>query len=92
MNVRFILVVMVDVDDANTVDIKLFPTRVDPPPVFDYQVPVLTIDFTGAVDKHWDMTIRRIVPFMDGIHSVKMIAHLADVHIEFVRMGVQHLM
>lgn len=44
-------------DEANTIDIKLFPQYDDPPQVFDYEVPIMSEDVTGVVDKHWDMTL-----------------------------------
>ncbi|KAI8915639.1 nitrogen permease regulator 2, partial [Gorgonomyces haynaldii] len=80
------------VDDANTIDIKLFPLHPDPPQVHDYQVPVLTLDFKFAVDKHWDLTMRRTLPYINGVNTVKHIAAVSGVHISFVRLAVQHLL
>ena len=38
------------------------------------------------------MTLRRIVPFINGVHSVKTISNLADVDNEFTRTALQHLL
>ena len=79
-------------DDANSINLKLFPQYPEPPHVQDYQVPIAMLDFTSVMDKYWDITMRRIIPFIDGVHYVKKIADLADVNIALVRMAVQHLL
>jgi hypothetical protein len=80
------------VDEANTIDLKLFPMYDDPPIVNDHEVPVLIVDLSGYVDKHWDMTMRRILPFINGINSVKRISKVSEVNPKYVRLAVQHLM
>ena len=83
---------------ANTIDLKLFPRYPDPPPVYDYQVPVLIIDLVqimeheAPMDTYWDLTLQKIIPRIDGVAHVKMISDLADVSIELVRLAVQHLL
>ena len=47
-------------DDANMINLKLFPKCRDPPPVYDYQVPVCVVDLEKVMDNHWDMTMQRV--------------------------------
>ncbi|KAJ1344054.1 hypothetical protein BSLG_001194 [Batrachochytrium salamandrivorans] len=82
----------IPINDANTINLKLFPHYPQPPPVFDYQVPVSMLDLESIMDKHWDLTMRRVIPFVNGIHSVRRISDLADVNIMLVRLAVQHLL
>ena len=49
-----------NVDDANTINIKLFPNYHNPPFVYDYQVPVCMINLESIIDRHWDMTLQRV--------------------------------
>jgi hypothetical protein len=48
------------VDDANTVNLKLFPTFVDPPQVLDHQVPLLLVNLSEEMSEEWDMTMERV--------------------------------
>ncbi|KAJ3052220.1 Nitrogen permease regulator 2 [Rhizophlyctis rosea] len=79
-------------DDANMINLKLFPKCRDPPPVYDYQVPVCVVDLEKVMDNHWDMTMQRIIPYIDGVQSVRRIADIADVDVTFVRIAIQHLL
>ncbi|RKO90759.1 nitrogen permease regulator 2, partial [Blyttiomyces helicus] len=76
-------------DDANMINLKLFPKYRDPPTVHDYQVPVFIINLEHAMDKYWDMTMRRVIPHINGVHSVRKIAESADVEISLVRLAIE---
>ncbi|KAI8906178.1 nitrogen permease regulator 2-domain-containing protein [Powellomyces hirtus] len=82
----------IPINSASMINLKLFPKYADPPPVHDYQVPVLIVNLSRVMDKHWDMTMRRIIPRINGVHSVRKIADLADVDPLLVRIAVQHLL
>ncbi|KAJ3276116.1 Nitrogen permease regulator 2 [Terramyces sp. JEL0728] len=82
----------ISVNDANRIDLKLFPVHDDPPPVHEYHVPILTMDLTKYVDRHWDLTMRRILEFVNGVNTVHKIAYKADVDITYVRIAIQHLL
>ncbi|KAI8807145.1 nitrogen permease regulator 2 [Cladochytrium replicatum] len=82
----------ITINDANRINLKLFPRYSDPPPVYDYQVPVTLINARQIMDKHWDMTVRKIWNHMNGVNSVKRIAELSDVDRELVRLAMQHLL
>ncbi|KAI9091758.1 nitrogen permease regulator 2 [Phlyctochytrium arcticum] len=82
----------IPINDANMINIKLFPKYRDPPPVYDYQVPVLIVNLEKVMDKYWDLTMQRILPHIDGVHSVKKIAEIGDVDPTLVRIAIQHLL
>ncbi|KAI1319016.1 Nitrogen permease regulator 2 [Mortierella claussenii] len=79
-------------DSANTINLKLFPTYPNPPPVYDYQVPISTVNLEALTDVNWDMTMQRITGFINGVNSVKRIAEYADVETGLARMCMQHLL
>lgn len=83
---------MIPIDDSNTINLKLFPTHAPPAPIFAWHVPLLTIDlssFSPAISS--DLTLNRILPYIDGTHSVSHISQLADTDLGLTRKAVQHL-
>ncbi|KAF2471009.1 nitrogen permease regulator 2 [Lindgomyces ingoldianus] len=83
---------MIPIDDSNTINFKLFPTHPPPPPIHPYQVPLLTISLSSLTSPiSSDLTLIRIIPFINGIHSVSHIAQLADTDISLTRKAIQHL-
>lgn len=83
---------MIPIDDSNTINLKLFPTRPPPPPILAHQVPVLTISLTSLQTPiSSDLTLNRILPFVNGVHSISHIAQLADTDLSLTRRAVQHL-
>ena len=79
------------IDEENTLDLKLFPQLATPTPIQDYQVPILVQTLDKYVDKHWDLTLQRILPFIDGVHHIYKIAQLSKVNLDYVRQAIQHL-
>ncbi|KAF2006753.1 nitrogen permease regulator 2 [Amniculicola lignicola CBS 123094] len=83
---------MIPIDDSNTINLKLFPTRSPPPPIHAHHVPLLTISLTSLTAPiSSDLTLTRIIPFINGVHSVSKIARLADTDLSLTRKAVQHL-
>lgn len=82
----------ISINAANNLDLKLFPHHPDPPKVYDYEVPVLLTNLSTYTDRHWDLAITKIVPFIDGINSIHRIAVLSDVELLYVRLAVRHLL
>ncbi|KAF2789675.1 nitrogen permease regulator 2 [Melanomma pulvis-pyrius CBS 109.77] len=83
---------MIPIDDSNTINLKLFPTHPPPPPIYPHHVPLLTISLdslTSPVSS--DLTLTRVLPFINGIHSVSHIAQLADTDLSLTRKAIQHL-
>lgn len=79
-------------DDSNTINLKLFPTRPPPPPIHAHQVPILTISLSSlSTPISSDLTFNRILPYINGIQSVAQIAQLADADLSLTRKAMQHL-
>ncbi|KAF9941693.1 Nitrogen permease regulator 2 [Mortierella alpina] len=82
----------IPIDSANTINLKLFPTYPNPAPVYDYQVPISTVNLEALTDVNWDMTMQRITGYINGVNSVKRIAEFADVETGLARMCMEHLL
>ncbi|KAG9065134.1 Nitrogen permease regulator 2 [Linnemannia hyalina] len=82
----------IPIDSANTINLKLFPTYPNPAPVYDYQVPISTVNLEALTDVNWDMTMQRITGYINGVNSVKKIAEYADVETVLARMCMEHLL
>lgn len=87
------------------INLKLFPTYANPPPVNDWDVPVSLLDLGGRMGglrsdnahvrgetSNWDLTMATIYPFIDGINHVKRISQLADADLELTRQCMEHLL
>ncbi len=80
-------------DDSNTINLKLFPTRPPPPPVFAHQVPLLTMSLSSLQTPiSSDLTLNRVLPYINGVNSISHIAQLADTDLSLTRRAVQHLL
>lgn len=75
----------------NAINLKVFPTFVNPAPVHAWDVPVLLLDMTSYVNGGWDLTLVKLLPFLDGTNHVKRISELADTDIALVCQCVEHL-
>ncbi|KAI0881302.1 nitrogen permease regulator 2 [Annulohypoxylon maeteangense] len=83
---------MIPVDDANTLNMKLFPYHASPPPVRGWHVPVPKMKLADIVDATWDLTLQKIIPHVDGVNDVRRIAWLADVSLPLTQIALQHLL
>jgi nitrogen permease regulator 2-like protein len=83
---------MIPIDELNTLNIKLFPTYPPPPPVKAWHVPIFTVRPETLMDENWDLTMQRIVPYINGVSSVKQIALLADADDKLTRSCIKHLL
>ena len=79
-------------DDANTINMKLFPNRAHPPPVKAWDVPITKIKFSSVMDDTWDLTMKKVIKHVDGIRDVRRIAHDADVALDLTKNALQHLL
>jgi nitrogen permease regulator 2-like protein len=82
---------MIPINPLNTLNIKLFPTLPSPPKIMPWHVPLFLVQIQKLLDPTWDLTIQRIIPFINGVNSVKRIAYLADADIKLTRKAVRHL-
>jgi len=83
---------MIPVDDANTINMKLFPHHPAPPPVRGWHVPVAKMKFAEVVDPTWDLTLQRVIAHIDGVSDVRRIAFAADVSLELAQLALRHLL
>ena len=83
---------MIPIDELNTLNIKLFPTLPNPPSVKAWHVPLFTVRIESLMDENWDLTMQRIIPFIDGVRSVKRISRLADADLKLTKKCVKHLL
>lgn len=83
---------MIPVDDANTINMKLFPHHPSPPDVKGWHVPVSKMRFADIVDPTWDLTLQKIIPHIDGVSDVRRIAFAADVSLDLARLALRHLL
>ncbi|KAJ4296982.1 Nitrogen permease regulator 2 [Collariella sp. IMI 366227] len=83
---------MIPVDDANTINMKLFPHHPTPPEVRGWHVPVAKMKFAEIVDPTWDLTLQRVIKHIDGVSDVRRIAFLSDVSLELTQLALRHLL
>lgn len=82
------------------INLKLFPTYANPPPVNDWDVPISLLNLgrdrsaPGGIDwsSDWDLTMASVYPYVNGINHVKRIAQLADADLELTRQCMEHLL
>lgn len=82
---------MIPVDESNSVNFKLFPLIPAPPEIESHHVPISTVQLDALKDENWDPTMEKIVPYINGINSVRRIADLADADYMLTKQCVQHL-
>ncbi|ROW14214.1 hypothetical protein VPNG_04260 [Cytospora leucostoma] len=83
---------MIPVDDANTINMKLFPHHRAPPEVRGWHVPVAKMKFSEVVDPTWDLTLQKVIARIDGVSDVRRIAFNADVSLELTKLALRHLL
>lgn len=83
---------MIPIDEVNTLNIKLFPTLPNPAPVKAWHVPLFTVRIESLMDENWDLTMQRVIPFINGVNSVKKIAVLADADLSLTKKCIRHLL
>jgi len=54
---------LTDSDEANTINVKLFPVFRAPSPVKAYHVPICTVQLESLMDMNWDMTLQKVSKF-----------------------------
>ncbi|QBZ62596.1 hypothetical protein PoMZ_11479 [Pyricularia oryzae] len=83
---------MIPVDDANAINMKLFPYHPVPPQVKGWHVPVAKLRLADVVDDTWDLTMQKVIAHIDGVNDVRRIAFLADVSIDLTQLALRHLL
>lgn len=80
------------IDDANTINMKLFPHHRSPPEVKGWHVPVAKMKFADVVDPTWDLTLQKVILHIDGVSDVRRIAFNADVSLDLTKLALRHLL
>lgn len=83
---------MIPIDDRNTLNIKLFPSYPPPPVLKPHYVPLATVKLEELRDPNWDLTMLRILPWLDGVNSIRKISRKADADYKLVKKAVEHLL
>lgn len=79
-------------DEANTINMKLFPHHPIPPAVQGWHVPVAKTKFSEIVDPTWDLTLQKVIAKIDGVSDVRRIAHEASVSLDLAKTALRHLL
>ncbi|KAH3687905.1 hypothetical protein WICPIJ_001122 [Wickerhamomyces pijperi] len=83
---------LIPIDSGNAIDIKLLPLLPPPPRVNAEDVPISTVNLHNLVDVNWDPTMLKILPYINGINSIKRISVLANADQNIVKSCIQHLL
>ncbi|KAK4627057.1 Nitrogen permease regulator 2 [Fulvia fulva] len=81
----------VRINDANVLNLRLEAARSASPKVRAWDVPLLIRDLPSREVWTWDLTLKRIHTYIDGIKHVQKIAELADVELKLVKRVVKEL-
>lgn len=77
----------------NKIHLKLYPLLTLPPRVIPpWCVPIRVKDLDALWKMEWDLTLRQVIPFMDGVNPVTRISHLSGVHQALVAKCVRQLL
>jgi hypothetical protein len=80
-------------DAANQIHLKLYPLLTLPPKhIPPYCVPLRTKNLEKLWKTEWDLTLRQVLPFMDGVNYVSRISALSGVHYALVAKCVRQLL
>lgn len=82
----------IPIDESNTINMKLFPIFPPPPDIKPYDVPISTVDLEPMIDANWDPTMEKIIPYINGVNSIRQISEIADAKYTLVKKCIQHLM
>ncbi|KAK3710685.1 Nitrogen permease regulator 2 [Vermiconidia calcicola] len=82
----------VRIDGVNVLNLRLEATKVLPPKVRAWDVPLLIRSLPTHNEWTWDLTLQRIHSYMDGTKHVHRIAELADVELKLVKRAVRELL
>ncbi|KAG9013633.1 Nitrogen permease regulator 2 [Tulasnella sp. JGI-2019a] len=80
------------IDSFNSIELKLFPFYPNPPQVDDWQVPIALINLEKRVEPNWDITMAKVVQYINGVNHVRKIADLADTDPSLTRKCMEHLL
>ena len=71
---------------------KLYPKKDQPKPINDKDVPIPLVDLMLVDWKKIDLTLSKIIPFIDGSTEILSISQLSDSSLSLVKKAIQHLL
>ncbi|KAF8559796.1 NPR2-domain-containing protein [Imleria badia] len=80
------------IDDFNSIELKILPFYPNPPSVRDWNVPLALINLSKCIEDSWDLTMRKVCQYINGVNHVSRIAQLADCDLELTRQAISHLL
>ncbi|KAG9318697.1 nitrogen permease regulator 2-domain-containing protein [Chiua virens] len=80
------------IDDFNSTELKILPFYPNPPSVRDWHVPLALINLSKRIEDNWDLTMRKVCLYINGVNHVSRIAQLADCDLELTRQAISHLL
>ncbi|KAF8447715.1 nitrogen permease regulator 2-domain-containing protein [Boletus edulis BED1] len=80
------------IDDFNSIELKILPFYPNPPSVKDWHVPLALINLSKRIEDNWDLTMRKVSQYINGVNHVSRIAQLADCDLELTRQAISHLL
>lgn len=66
--------------------------HVNPREINNWDVPIATTAINQMRKKSWDVTLYKVIPFINGVNHVRRIAELAEVDQQLARLCIQHLL
>lgn len=81
----------IPVNNCNTIFLKINTLPKETPLVLDHHVPIFLWSKSAVDSQHWDLTAKRVLPYIDGFNHVQKIAILANVDLALVRSALQTL-
>jgi len=72
-------------------DLWPLPFHVNPREINNWDVPIAVTSLQQMRNKSWDVTLYKVIPFINGVNHVRRIAELAEVDQQLARLCIQHL-
>eukprot|EP01135_Chromosphaera_perkinsii_P002494 Nk52_evm10s224 gene=Nk52_evmTU10s224 len=76
---------------GDAIHLKLNAILPAPRCIRSFEVPILVRKLDSEMLDRWDITLRRILPHIDGVKHVTLIAKISDVHIDLVTKCLERL-
>lgn len=82
------------IDRFNSLELRIFTVYPNPPPVNEWDVPVPLIDIgnKNKMEGNWDLTMKKVVQYINGVDHVKKIAQKAEADILLVKECMRQVM
>jgi nitrogen permease regulator 2-like protein len=79
-------------DDFHVLNLRLTTHRQSPPKIKAWDVPLLVRPLPNREQWTWDLALKQIQPYIDGVTHVQRIAQLADVELKLAKRAIRELL